>query len=360
MSKLAVNMTGLLTGLLLSVGAAHAGTAPPPPETISTFSVVAYDPSTGEVGVAVQSRFFAVGSVVPWCKAGVGAVATQAFGQTTYGARGLALLEQGYTPDEALQVLLLNDEQADQRQVGIVGARGKGFAATYTGSECLDWAGGRTGVALDGVVYSVQGNILTGEAVIDAMAGAFENPASLDRSALTTQQERAVLVPGLAGRLLAALLGGQHMGGDSRGMQSAALKVSQEGAGYGGYNDVKYDLRVDDAIDPFEELARLVNLAYPIALTNEAYRVLYTGDHAQATGLFQRLVAVEPENANHHYNLACALSLAGDAAAALAELRQALDLDLKMLSPAKEDQDLRAVREMPEAADLFGQSLPDS
>src|SRR5438477_3714096 len=122
----------LLCALLISALLPLAARAAQP-ETIATFSVAAYDPSTGEVGVAVQSRFFAVGSVVPWCQAGVGAVATQAFGQPTYGARGLALLAQGYSPDQALQVLLLNDPMAEQRQLGIVSAAGKGDAATYTG-----------------------------------------------------------------------------------------------------------------------------------------------------------------------------------------------------------------------------------
>jgi uncharacterized Ntn-hydrolase superfamily protein len=220
----------------------------------------------------------------------------------------------------------------------------------------MDWAGGLTGAAPDGTLYAVQGNILASEDVVRQMALGFENPDSLDPVRLSEQQGKGVRTPGLAGRLLAALLAGQAAGGDSRGIQSAALKVSQKDAGYGGYTDVKYDLRVDDAVDPFEELARLVNLAYPVALTNEAYRVLYAGDHAHATELFSQLIVVEPENASHHYNLACALSLGGDAAGALGALRKALALDPNLRSAARDDQDLAAVRALSEAAALLGES----
>jgi uncharacterized Ntn-hydrolase superfamily protein len=343
----------LVLGLAVTVSTASVAWAAAAPETIATFSAVAYDPSTGEVGVAVQSRFFGVGSVVPWCMAGLGAVATQAFGQPTYGWRGLTLLSDGYTPSEALHILLLNDDKAQQRQLGIVGVAGSGSAVTYTGAECLNWAGGRTGVAPDGVVYAVQGNILASEDVVAAMAAAMEDPAGIGAGLLSENQQLALKVPGLAGRLLGALLAGQARGGDSRGMQSSALKVSQADAGYGGYSDVKYDLRVDDAADPFEELARLLNLAYPIALTNEAYRVLYLGDTARAEVVFRQLIAVEPESANHHYNLACTLSLAGRPAEALDELREALRLDPKMASAAVADPDLEAVRQLPEGAALL-------
>jgi uncharacterized Ntn-hydrolase superfamily protein len=352
MSRLSLRLS-FVAALCLLPPTASASVAP---EAIATFSAVAYDPATGEVGVAVQSRFFAVGSVVPSCLAGIGGVASQAFGQPTYGPRGLKLLQEGYTPDEVLQVLLLNDANADQRQLGIVSARDKGDAATYTGRECLNWAGGRTGVAPDGVVYSVQGNILTGADVIEAMAAAMEDRASVGASLLSENEQKALAVPGLAGRLLGALLAGQSRGGDSRGMQSAALKVSQADAGYGGYNDVKYDLRVDDAVDPFEELARILNLAYPIALTNEAYRVLYAGDYGRAERAFRNLINVEPASANHHYNLACALSLGGRPAEALEELRIALRIDPKMASAAVGDPDLKAVRALPEGAALL--SIP--
>jgi uncharacterized Ntn-hydrolase superfamily protein len=339
-----------MLGVAVYVPPAAAAVAP---KTIATFSVVAYDPASGEVGVAVQSRFFAVGTVVPWCRAGVGAVASQAFGQPTYGPRGLELMAQGYTPDEALQVLLLNDDLAEQRQLGLVRAVGAGDAATYTGAQCMNWAGGTTGVTRDGIVYSVQGNILTGEDVVRAMAEALEDPTGLDSARLTDNERRALTVPGLPSRLLAALLGGESKGGDSRGMQSSALKVAQAGAGYGGYNDVKYDLRVDDAKDPFDELARLLNLAYPIAAGNEAYNALNSGDMPKAEAIFRGLLAADPANANNHYNLACALSREERAAEALAELRQALALDPKLKQTAQGDTDLENVRALPEAAEVL-------
>lgn len=342
--------------LMLLVAALPFGAAAADPKIIATFSVAAFDPATGEVGVAVQSKFFAVGSVVPWCQAGVGAVATQAFGQPAYGPRGLALLQEGYSPDQVLEILLLNDEQSEQRQIGIVGAQQAGFAASYTGSECLAWAGGRSAVTAGGIVYCVQGNILASEAVLQGMAEGFEAPAKLDQGLLTERQRQAIEDDSLAARLLAALLGGQLAGGDARGMQSAALKVCQAGAGYGGYSDVKFDLRVDDAADPFDELARLLNLAQPIARTHEAYRLLYAGEHAAAAGLFTELIAAEPANASSHYHLACALSLGGNPESALAALRVALELDPKLLPAARTDPDLAALRELPETERLLAEA----
>ena len=139
---------------------------------MATFSIVAYDPETGDLGVAVESRFFAVGSVVPWAKAGVGAIATQAFANTAFGPGGLELLGNGLPPRDALDVLVKGDPQSDRRQAGIVDAKGR--TATWTGAKCNPWAGGKTGKN-----YTVQGNILTGKEVVEAMASAFE--ASADR-----------------------------------------------------------------------------------------------------------------------------------------------------------------------------------
>ncbi|MDC3412723.1 DUF1028 domain-containing protein [Aquibacillus sp. 3ASR75-11] len=205
-------------------------------KTIATFSIVGFDPETGELGVGVQSKFIAVGSVVPWAKAGVGAVATQAFGNPSYGPDGLQLLEEGKSPEEALQALLAHDSDREERQVGIIDA--KGNAATFTGENCYDWAGGVTGKN-----YAVQGNILVNEETVTAMGRAFEeNKGSL------------------AERLLAALDAAQTAGGDSRGKQSAALYVVKEQGGYGGFNDRYIDLRVDDHPEPIDELARLYKL----------------------------------------------------------------------------------------------------
>jgi uncharacterized Ntn-hydrolase superfamily protein len=198
-----------------------------------TFSIVAYDPETQELGVAVHSRVVAVGSIVPFAKAGVGAIATQSLANVTYGPRGLALLEEGLSAEDVLAQLLESDDDREFRQVGIIAA--DGTTAQFTGSECLEWAGGRSGEN-----YCVQGNILAGEEVVDAMAEAFEN----------TEGE-------LADRLLAALDAGDAAGGDTRGKQAAALLIVREGWGYAGLNDRYRDIRVGDHPDPIVELRRV-------------------------------------------------------------------------------------------------------
>jgi uncharacterized Ntn-hydrolase superfamily protein len=187
----------------------------------------------------VQSKFLAVGSVVPWAKAGVGAVATQAWANTNYGPEGLKLLAAGETPEAVIKKLTEADQNRDQRQVAVIAADGK--VANFTGSACLDWAGGITGKN-----FAVQGNILAGEAVVGAMAESFR--ASEGKG-----------VP-LAQRLIGALRAGQKAGGDKRGRQSAALLVVREGWGYGGFSDRFRDLRVDDHPTPIEELQRLYEL----------------------------------------------------------------------------------------------------
>jgi uncharacterized Ntn-hydrolase superfamily protein len=206
------------------------------PSIVATFSIVAFDPETDSLGVAVQSKFLAVGSVVPWARAGVGAVATQALANFNYGPRGLDLMARGNTAEQTVEALISADEDREHRQVGVVDARGQ--AATFTGSECFDWAGGATGEH-----YAAQGNILVGRETVEAMASTYES------------------TPGdLATRLLAALDAGQEAGGDSRGKQSAALLVVREGGGYGGDNDRVLDLRVDDHPEPIRELIRIRDL----------------------------------------------------------------------------------------------------
>lgn len=202
----------------------------------STFSIVGADPANGDLGIAVASKFLAVGAVVPWAQAGVGAIATQSYANTAYGPACLAALAAGRSAQAALDAVLAEDEGQALRQVGIVDAQGR--AATFTGAECHAWAGGRTGQG-----YACQGNILTGATVVDAMAATFE----------------ATTGP-LAERLLAALAAGQAQGGDSRGQQSAALLVVRPAGGYGGYNDRYIDLRVDDHPTPIDELRRLLSI----------------------------------------------------------------------------------------------------
>jgi uncharacterized Ntn-hydrolase superfamily protein len=201
-----------------------------------TFSIVAYDPKHEEWGVAVQSKFLAVGSAVPWAKAGAGAVATQSWANTSYGPRGLRMLEEGMPAQEVVVKLTGDDNDKALRQVGMVDA--KGGTAAFTGEECYAWAG-----HVIGENYACQGNILVSEETIKAMAQAFEETSGP-----------------LADRLVAALMAGQEAGGDRRGQQSAALLVVKEKGGYGGHNDRYVDLRVDDHATPIAELANLLNL----------------------------------------------------------------------------------------------------
>jgi len=202
----------------------------------STFSLVAHDPGAGEWGVAVASKFLAVGSVVPWARAGAGVVATQSYANATFGPLGLEFMSQGYEAEAALGGMLAADSGREERQVGIVD--GQGRAATFTGSECYAWAGGRTGQH-----YAAQGNILTGPEVVDGMVRTFESTSGV-----------------LADRLLTALAAGQDAGGDSRGQQSAALLIVKSGGGYAGFNDRYVDLRVDNHPTPIVELRRLLEL----------------------------------------------------------------------------------------------------
>ncbi len=203
------------------------------PKTIATFSIVAYDPVTEQWGVAVQSKFFAVGAVVPYAEAGTGAIASQSWGNTTFGPKALEMMRMGISADDVMKYLLAPDENRENRQVGIVDKNGT--VSTFTGNLCQVWAGG-----IKGEMFCVQGNILAGEPVVKAMADAYMNTKGT-----------------LAERLLAALQAGQDNGGDKRGMQSAAMLVVAEHGGYSGYNDRLLDIRVDDHPTPILELNRL-------------------------------------------------------------------------------------------------------
>ncbi len=228
----------LTIGLRTSHAAESSALPNLPP--VATFSVVGFDPATGDLGVAVQSKFFGVGSVVPWAKAKVGAIATQSYANTSYGPDGLVLLESGKSAQETLRQLTDADSGRDQRQVGVVDAQGR--AASFTGAKCNAWAG-----HIEGTNFCVQGNILAGEEVVKAMAGAFEKARDVTNSEL-------------ADWLMAALDAGQQAGGDKRGKQSAALLVVREKGGYAGKNDRYVDLRVEDHPEPIQELNRLLEL----------------------------------------------------------------------------------------------------
>jgi uncharacterized Ntn-hydrolase superfamily protein len=204
---------------------------------IATYSIVAFDPEARHWGVATQSKFLAVGSVVPWAEAEAGAVATQSYANPRYGPDGLALLREGIEAAEVVRLLTEADDGRDTRQLGVVDARGG--SATFTGSECHDWAGGRTGGG-----YAAQGNILVGAETVDALAETFESSAGKH----------------LAERLIDCLAAAQAAGGDRRGQQSAALLVVEKDGGYAKLSDVLVDLRVDDHPQPIDELRRLYRL----------------------------------------------------------------------------------------------------
>lgn len=289
---------------------------------IATFSIVARDSGTGEIGVAVASRFFAVGSVVPWAKADVGAVATQSFANTTFGWRGLELLEKGVTPEEAMKVLLRLDNEPEKRQVGIVSANGK--SASYTGEECNTWAGGRSGPN-----YAVQGNILAGEAVVTAM----------EKSFMKTKGT-------LADRLYAALLAGEKNGGDSRGKQSAALLVVKKNAGYGGFTDRAIDIRVDDHPEPFKELGRLLKFAQMNYSWNEGWTLFTQKKYKEALPHMEHTAILAPENPEVFYDLAVIRLAAGKKNESIEALEKALLLNPKLKKQAEGDNDLKNLNDI--------------
>jgi len=304
---------------ILTVGVATAAPTHP-----STFSIVAADPEAGEVGVAVASRFFAVGSVVPHARAGVGAVATQSFANTTYGPRGLELLQRGLSPEETLNVLTRADDDRSQRQAGVVSASGE--SATYTGPGCLDWAGGRRGPN-----YAVQGNILAGEAVVLAM----------ERGFLQSEGKS------LAERLYVALKAGDDAGGDSRGKQSAALLVVREKGGYGGFSDRAVDIRVDDHAGPIVELGRLLDMALVNAFWNRGWTA-YTEKRFEDARVWQERTALSAETQPEIlpevlYDLAVIRLAAGDPEGAWNALERAVKLNPKLATQARADDALEGL-----------------
>ncbi len=296
---------------------------------VSTFSIVARDSITGELGVAVASRFFAVGTVVPWARADVGALATQSFANTTFGPRGLDLLERGATPGETARILLRGDGDPARRQIGIVSADGS--SSTYTGEGCMKWAGGRSGRN-----YACQGNILAGEAVVAAMERAF-----LDTKGT------------LADRLYAALSAGDAKGGDARGRQSAALLVVKKNAGYGGFSDRAIDIRVDDDPDPFAELGRLLDYAQMNYQWNEAWTLFTQKKHAEALPLMEGAAKRAPKNAEVLYDLAVIRLAAGSQSGALAALAAAVSLNPSLAKQAATDSDLGGLRDNTEFKKLL-------
>jgi uncharacterized Ntn-hydrolase superfamily protein len=255
-----------------------------------TYSIVARDPVTGDLGVAVQSMFLAVGAVVPWVRADVGAIATQAFANAAYGPDGLAMLASGASAQETLDRLVAADALRDQRQAGVVDAHGRG--ATHSGRHCFAWAGGRTGPG-----FAAQGNILAGAAVVDGLADTFAAGGAP--------------LPEL---LVACLAAADAAGGDRRGRESAALYVAREGAGYMGGNDRWIDLRVDDHLDPIGELGRLLALQR-LYFDRPAPDALVRLDEALASEVRALLGQIEAGPGSHFSTLYQPMSALGPEAA---------------------------------------------
>ena len=297
---------------------------PPRP---ATFSIVAADPAAGEVGVAVASRFFAVGAVVPYARAGVGAVATQASANTTWGPGALELLARGASAAETLAILARADDGRDRRQAGVVAAGGA--AASYTGPGCNAWAGGRSGPG-----YAVQGNILAGEGVVAAMERAFLESAGRP----------------LAERLYAALAAGDAAGGDSRGKQSAVLMVARAGGGYGGFDDRAIEVRVDDHPEPIVELGRLVGLAQVNDLWDRGWSAFLAGRRGEDLRWQEATLARAEESRAEVlpevlYDTAVIRLANGDRAGARGALDRAIALNPKLARQAAADPDLAGLRE---------------
>jgi uncharacterized Ntn-hydrolase superfamily protein len=273
--------------------------------TVSTFSIVAIDPANGDIGVAVASRYFSVGSVVPWALAGVGAVATQANVNVGYGPKGIDLLREGLSAKQVLDRLLAEDtfEGKDGRQVAIVDAHGN--LATYTGPNAPHWAGDR-----QGSTWSAQGNILVGPQVPEAMGKAFD----------ATQRE-------LAEKLYAALKAGDDVGGDARGHQSASMLVVRKQGGRNLNNDRYIYINVDDNPKPLAELRRLLDLNLTYLYGNEADRLLAAGGKAEALVAGRKAAAYSPKQADGHTSLGFLEYINGNKDAALKEFQAAKKLD---------------------------------
>ncbi|HET9508171.1 MAG TPA: DUF1028 domain-containing protein [Gaiellaceae bacterium] len=288
----------------------------------STFSICGLDPETGEIGVAVQSKYFAVGSVVSWARAGVGAVATQAAGIAGYGPRLLALLATGSAPDEAIRLVLDDDPGRETRQLGVVAADGR--SASFTGSECNAWAGHETEPNVAG-----QGNILAGPDVVADMVEAFRAGAGT-----------------LAERLVAGLEAAQAAGGDVRGQQSAAVYVERPGAGEetGELIDRVVDLRVDDHPEPIAELRRLLELQLRWSFLKRASGRREAGRPEDGVEVLAEGLRRYPDDATILYDLGCYESLAGRLDDALVHVRRALELDESLRPLAAADSDLDALR----------------
>lgn len=280
---------------------------------VATFSIVGRDAENGDLGVAVQSRFLAVGAVVPWAQAGVGAVATQSFPSPVYGSTGLGMLSLGARPEVALSELVAADEGRAVRQVGMVDAIGR--SVCYTGADCLGWAG-----HIAGENFAAQGNMLTGERTVTAIAEEFQKTSG-----------------SLADRLMAALAAGQAAGGDARGKQAAALLVVRDKGGFMGLSDRYIDLRVDDHTYPINELSRLLEIQRTMHLCVDSARLAGEGRIEEAIQGMEQARARHPQDVNVLYFLARTYSIAGRRDEARKALDEACSIHKDIALLAKRD-----------------------
>jgi uncharacterized Ntn-hydrolase superfamily protein len=297
---------------------------------MGTFSIIARDPATGELGMAVQSKAFAAGNRAMTIKGGVAVIAHQASANPMYGSVGLELLGRGMTPEQALEFMLRADEGRDNRQVAILDAQGR--TAAWTGKGANDWKGHRCGTN-----YCAQGNILMGAGVVDALVTSFEKSSRP-----------------LAERLLDALDAAQAAGGDARGMQSGALVIVRPLAGSAGFSDRVVDIRVDDHKTPLVELRRLLNMVRSGQQVTDANRMLREGNLEGATAAAQKATQLSPENDNAWVALASMHLKAGRKPAAFDALRKAIEINPANRRQLPRHTSFESLREDPEFKKLTG------
>ncbi len=330
----------LFAGLLATGGRVAAQSDGPDP-WFSTFSIIAFDPATNELGVGVQSRAFGAGAAVPYAKPGVGAVATQASANRLYGPKAIALLEQGLSPAEVVKRITDEDSGRDTRQVAVIDTKGR--SAVYTGKRVIDrnsdpkdlvHLGGYAG-HVTGITFSAQGNTLASEEVVKAMAAAYENGKG-----------------SMAERLMDALDAGQSKGGDTRGMQSAGILVVRPlPANSESTVERIVDIRVDDSAEPFKELRRLLDmtLGVPNRLTEHSAQLAKEGKFAEALAEQKRALDINPRSEPAMYALAQRYAQAGDFKSALGPLAEAIRRQPKIWPPqAAADPIFAKMRDLPE------------
>jgi len=319
----------LIPATLLGQSTDPYNQAPGAETFFSTFSIVAYDPATQELGVGVQSRAFRTGAAVSYARGGVGAVATQAATNQSYGPRGLALLEMGLSPAEVVKHLTEVDEGRDSRQLAVIDAKGR--VATYTGRPITQRPGVYAG-SIEGKNFSVQGNTLASEEVVKAMARAYE----------TSKGET------MAHRLLDALDAGQAAGGDIRGMQSGGLLVVRPNPNPTTATDRVFDLRVDDAPDPFKELRRLLNIQMAGRQTQRSTQLAMEGKFSEAIDAQKQALTLNPGHDQLIYTLAQRYAQAGETRNAIASLGEAISKNKRWKQQAADAAEFAKIKELPE------------